>query len=111
MYNAIRNNLTITDNILLTKALGFAFLLKEDKFKGSNGWIDSFKKWHNLKLYSVHGESASAPLEDLDAMWNKIRQTLKDYDPKNIFNCNKTGLFWKMKPGRTISNGLVSGIN
>ena len=37
VYNAIRNNLTITDNILSTKALGFAFLFKEDKFKGSNG--------------------------------------------------------------------------
>src|SRR4051794_36941300 len=37
VYNAIRNNLTITDNILSTKALGFTFLLKEDKFKGSNG--------------------------------------------------------------------------
>ena len=68
VYNAIRNNLTITDNILSTKALEFAFLLKEDKFKGSNGWIDSFKKWHNLKLYSVHGESASVSLEDLDAI-------------------------------------------
>lgn len=109
VYNAIRNNLTITDNILSTKALGFAFLLKEDKFKGSNGWIDSFKKWHNLKLYSVHGELASAPLEDLDAMRDKLRQTLKDYDPENIFNCDKTGLFWKMKPSRTISNGPVSG--
>ena len=109
VYNAIRNNLTITDNILSTKALGFAFLLKEDKFKGSNGWIESFKKWHNLKLYSVHGESASAPLKDLDVMRDKLRQTLKDYDPENIFNCNKTGLFWKMKPSRTISNGPVSG--
>ena len=42
--NALQARLIITDNILSTKALGFAFLLKEDKFKGSNGWVDTFKK-------------------------------------------------------------------
>ena len=39
----------MTDNILSTKVLEFTFLLKEDKFKESNRWVDSFKKWHNLK--------------------------------------------------------------
>jgi hypothetical protein len=66
--NAVRSGLTITDSILTTKAYGFAFLLKEDKFKGSHGWIDNFKKWHNLKQYSIHGEAASALFEDLDVM-------------------------------------------
>jgi len=107
--NAVRCGLTITDSILTTKAYEFAFLLKEDKFKGSHGWIDNFKKRHNLKQYCIHGEAASAPLEDLDAMRDRLRETLKGYDPENIFNCDETGLFWKMKPSRTISNGPVSG--
>ena len=42
-------------------------------------------------------------------MQDKLRQTLKNYDPENIFNCDKTSLFWKMKLSRTISNGPVSG--
>jgi hypothetical protein len=42
--NALKASLVIIDDILLTKALGFAFLLKEDKFKGSSGWVDNFKK-------------------------------------------------------------------
>ncbi len=33
---------------------------------------------------------------------------LKDYSPKDIFNCDKTGLFWKMKSSRIISNRQVS---
>jgi hypothetical protein len=41
--NALKANLIITDDILSTKALSFAFLLKEDKFKRSNGWMDNFK--------------------------------------------------------------------
>src|SRR6266498_4186783 len=35
---------------------------------------------------------------------------LKDYNPKDIFNCDKTGLFWKIKPSQIISNSPVSGI-
>src|SRR3989337_2016847 len=53
---AFQTDLIITDNILSTKALGFAFLLKEDKFKCSGGWIDNFKKWHNLRQYNIYGE-------------------------------------------------------
>lgn len=106
---ALQSGLIITDNILLTKALGFAFLLNEDKFKSSNGWIDNFKKRHNLRQYTMHGEVSSAPLEDLDTMRENLRQTLKNFAPENIFNCDETGLFWKMKPSRTISNGPISG--
>jgi hypothetical protein len=66
--NALQAGLAISDNILSTKALEFAFLCNEPKFKGSDGWIDNFKKRHNLKQYNIHGEAASAPLQDLDAM-------------------------------------------
>lgn len=107
--NALRANLIITDNILSTKALEFAYLCKEDKFKGSNGWVDNFKKRHNLKQYNIHGEAASAPLQNLEEMREDLCQVLRNYDPKDIFNCDETGLFWKMRPSRTISNGQVSG--
>src|SRR5688572_809405 len=46
--NALQVGLIITDNILSTKVLEFAFLLGENNFKGSNGWVDNFKKRHNL---------------------------------------------------------------
>ena len=35
--NAIKANLIISDHILSTKALEFAFICKEEKFKGSSG--------------------------------------------------------------------------
>ena len=109
MDNALQAGLIITDNILSTKALDFAFMLKEDKFKGSGGWVDNFKKRHNLRQYNIHSEAASAPLEDLGTMREDFQLILKDYVPKDIFNYDETGLFWKMKPSHTISNGPVSG--
>lgn len=107
--NAIHVGIVITDDILSAKALNFAYLLEEDKFKSSNGWIDNFKKRHNLKQYGIHGEAASAPVENIEEMRESLRQVLRSYSPEDIFNCDETGLFWKMKPCRTISNGPVSG--
>ena len=83
----------ITNEILLTKALNFAYLLGENKFKGSNGWVDNFKKRHNLKQYNMHGEAESIPLEDLESMRENLCQKLRDYNPEDIFNCDETGLF------------------
>ena len=59
----------------------------------SSGWVDNFKKWHNLKQYVIHGEAASAPLEDLETMRENLWQILKEYSPEDIFNCDEIGLF------------------
>ena len=47
--NVFQVGFVIIDEILSTKVLNFAYLLGEDKFKGSNSWVDNFKKRHNLK--------------------------------------------------------------
>ncbi|GBC13632.2 tigger transposable element-derived protein 4-like [Rhizophagus irregularis DAOM 181602=DAOM 197198] len=107
---AFQAGLIFTESILTTKVLlDFALLYNEEKFKASNGWLDNFKKRHNLKQYNIHEEKGSAPIQDLDSMREKLCQTLRDYDPKDIFNCDETGLFWKIKPNRTISNSSVTG--
>jgi len=70
--NALEANIIISDSILSTKALEFAFLCNEEKFKASAGWVNNFKKRHNLKQYNMHGEAASASLQDLDTMEMKL---------------------------------------
>jgi len=71
--HTLEAGLNLSDDILLTKALEFAFLCNEEKFKGSDGWVANFKKRHNLKQYNMHGEASSAPLQDLDAMRENLR--------------------------------------
>ncbi len=46
-------------------------------------------------------------IQDFDVIYENLHQVLKNYNPKDIFNCNKTGLFWKIWPSHTISNGLI----
>ena len=52
-------------HIISTKAADFAQRLDIVDFKGSNGWLDRFKKRYNVQQYTRCGEANSAPLEDL----------------------------------------------
>ena len=46
----------LTESILATKALDFALLCKEDKFKASNGWLDNFKSGTILSSTTFMGK-------------------------------------------------------
>jgi centromere protein B len=51
-------NLPINGVLLKEKAIRVATRLRIENCKGSNGWLDRFKKRHGLKYRSVCGESA-----------------------------------------------------
>ena len=39
-----------------------------------------------------------------------LQNLLKEYRLEDIFNCDETGLFWKMDPSRGLSTGPISGV-
>ena len=63
-------------------------------FKASKGWLAKFKKRSNLKL---QGELTSADQNIVLFFQEKFKKIVeeKDYSPKQIYNCEKTGLIWK----------------
>ncbi|GET51782.1 CENP-B homolog protein 2-like [Rhizophagus irregularis DAOM 181602=DAOM 197198] len=79
-----------------------------NKFSFSNGWIDKFKRWHNLKEYIKWGEAKSAPLETLDEERDILHEIIKDYDLNDVFNCDETGLYWDFEPSKTLAQGPLS---
>jgi hypothetical protein len=105
---ALECNLTITDSIIQKKATDFAELLNKE-FKGSSGWLYNFKQRYSIREYVKHGESQSAPIEQLPEMRSTLQNLLKEYQLEDIFNCDETGLFWKMEPSRGLSTGPISG--
>ncbi|PKB96816.1 Homeodomain-like protein, partial [Rhizophagus irregularis] len=88
--NALTAELTINTDILREKAKYFAQQFEINKFSFSNGWIDKFKRRHNLKEYIKWGEAKSAPLETLDEERDILREIIKDYDLNDVFNCDET---------------------
>ena len=66
------------------------------KFNATYGWIDNFKSRYDLKFKTRVGEKLSADnqaAEDwLKDVWPILR---KSYLPKNIYNADETGLYYR----------------
>ena len=71
--------------------------------KWSQGWLAKFKKMHNSKQRRLYGESASVDVEKAAGRLLEIQEIVKEYDSKDIYNCDETGLFWRMIPQKTLS--------
>jgi hypothetical protein len=58
----------------------------------SNGWMQKFKKRHNIKEHTQHGEGGSVPAIAEEEM--KALQTLAgEFQEEDIYNMDETGLF------------------
>jgi DDE superfamily endonuclease/Tc5 transposase DNA-binding domain/Fission yeast centromere protein N-terminal domain len=79
--------------------------------KWSNGWLNRFKKRHNIKEYKLHGEGASADVysEDTVKQMDNLRAECSAYALQDIFNMDETGLFWKLQPDRSLATHQTSG--
>jgi hypothetical protein len=79
--------------------------------KWSNGWLDRFKKRFKIKEYVTHGEGGTAAVDSPEsiAQMAAVRLLCTEYAPKDIFNMDETGLFWKRTPDRTLATESASG--
>ena len=96
-------NAAVSGPIMKEKANNLAKMLGHPDFRCSDGWLDRFKHRHNIKLKNVCGESADVVPEDLSDWLSKdLPALLKQYSPKDIFNADETGIFWRMMPNKTM---------
>jgi DDE superfamily endonuclease/Tc5 transposase DNA-binding domain/Fission yeast centromere protein N-terminal domain len=80
--------------------------------KWSNGWLDGFKKRFKIKEYVRHGEASSAAVNDPEmiAKMTKLRKLCAQYHPRDIFNMDETGLYWKRVPDRSLATESIKGV-
>ena len=95
----------MSDEILKTKATSFLRSLDPGSTECvSISWIQRCKKRHNIISKLMCGESGSVSEDDISE-WHKniIPTNLHRFPPTDIFNGDKTGLFWKLTPHRTLA--------
>ena len=97
-------NLPVSGPLLKEKAEMFAKSLGHANFQASNGWHARFKERNNIHQLRVCGESAGVTPETVDG-WQKetLPAIIADYEPRDIFNADETGLFYRMTPDKTLA--------
>ena len=96
----------ITGPILLEKASEFHSLLypeTPERFTASTGFQWRFCQRYGIKSLSIAGEKLSADLISADEFVNSFAGLTEGYSADQIFNCDETGLYYKMLPGKTLA--------
>ncbi|NXR70149.1 TIGD4 protein, partial [Rhadina sibilatrix] len=98
-------NVPVNGPMLRLKANDFAQKLGHSDFKCSNGWLDRFKSRYGLVFRAQPVEAAATPTVGAPTLWhqNVLLYYLNDYQPKNVFYVQETGLFYQMLPPNTFA--------
>jgi hypothetical protein len=97
------SNIPIDGIILREKAKIIAAQVNIDYFSASNGWVSRFKHRHGLVFRKLAGESAEVSVKSTDAWLESLPSLLEGYEPRDVYNADKTGLFFNKLPDRTLA--------
>jgi hypothetical protein len=95
-------NMCVTGWQLQSKAREMAARLGLSDFKGSNGWLQKFKSRFGIVFRRIGGELGSVDMETVDNWKSRLPDVLASYEPRNIFNCDETALFFRALPDRLL---------
>lgn len=73
-----------------------------DDFKASNGWLEKFRIRHGIQHRIICGEAAAVDPTTVDEWKKRLLSIIDKYDPNDIYNADKTGLFFKALPNRSL---------
>ena len=98
------HNLPVGGDLIKEKALKLAELKHIPNFMASNDWLDNLKKRHGITFKTVQGEAGAVDSQSLLEWQQQVLQPLLgQFYADDVFNLDKTGLFWRLLPNKTMS--------
>ncbi len=76
------------------KAKDIAVQLKKPGFKGTNEWLEKWKKRYNIRQVTIQGESGDVSGVTIQS----LLEILKEYRKEDIYILDETGCFWRDLP-------------
>ena len=85
------NKINLSGVILRQKAEEFAKALGYNDFRASSGWLEKFKRRHDIVFRKICGESADVNADICDDWVNRLKTITASYKPEDILNADETG--------------------
>ena len=94
----------INDLILREKASEIAKTSGQTEFKLSYGYLRNFKRRIGVEFKGNNGDAYLVPSQKIYGWKIKLKELIKSFEPKNIFNADELGLFWRLQASKTYVN-------
>ncbi|KAG0439561.1 Tigger transposable element-derived protein 6 [Dictyocoela muelleri] len=65
-------------------------------FVASSGWLQSFKKRHQIRSKMICGESGIVYCSVIGDFKTLYHEKIRSFNPDDVFNCDETGLFFSV---------------
>ena len=95
--NCNANKINLSVPLIQEAAIRFANQMNIN-FNGSRGYFEKFCKRNNIGLQKIYGEASSVQQEKTEKWLRDLPDLIKNYNPKNIFNADETGLYYRLLP-------------
>ena len=104
LKQAREQNLPVGGDLIKEKALKLAELMHILDFIASKGRLDNFKKSKGITFKTVQDKAGAVDLQPLFEWQQHVLQPLlRQFSTDDVFNLDKTGLFWRLLPNKTMS--------
>ena len=99
---ARQRNVPVSGPMLQEEARVIAVQMGHHQFKASNGWLESFKKRHNIRQFTISGEAADVSEETVEGWHERVQSFMVGYKAEDVWNEDETGCFYRALPEKTL---------